>query len=216
MIPKLIHYCWFGKGEIPELNKKCIESWAKLQGFKFILWDESNSPMDEPIIKSLYKKKQWAFISDYVRLHALKEYGGVYLDTDIEIVRDLSPLLSYPSFIGLESEGKYNNAVMGATKGHKFVLDCMDYMKKNFEEGEILYSPEVVTSVLGFSESSEKVKLLPCEYFYPYNPYRADSLKQLMYNDIGENTYAIHHWSDSWKASMSIFDYIKRIYKKIK
>ncbi|MFQ2418867.1 glycosyltransferase [Aeromonas caviae] len=216
MIPKIVHYCWFGKGGVPPLNKKCIETWSKLEGFDFMLWDESNSPMDDPLIKALYKKKQWAFISDYVRLYALNKYGGVYLDTDIEIVKDLTPLLMFSAFIGLESEDKYNNAVMGAIQGHQFLVECMDFMRRNFESGKVLYSPEVVTSVLKFSHKINDVTLLSQEYFYPYNPYRNDSLSQLMFHDITQNTYAIHHWSNSWKSSMSILDYIKRVYKKLK
>ncbi|ENM5895783.1 hypothetical protein NTH50_003984 [Vibrio mimicus] len=216
MIPKIIHYCWFGKGDMPEINKRCLDSWSRLDGYNLILWDESNAPMDDTLIKDLYKKKQWAFISDYVRLYALSQFGGVYLDTDIEIVKDLSPLLKYNAFLGMESEGKYNNAVMGAEQGHPFVIECMDFMKSKFNNGEILYSPEVVTTVLEMSSNSHLVKLFPYEFFYPYNPFREGSLSQLMLSDIKEDTYAIHHWSNSWKSNMTFFDYLKRAIKKIR
>ncbi len=208
MIPKVINYCWFGKGELPELNRRCIESWSKLEGYEIIKWDESNSPMHHPLVEMLYSKKQWAFVSDYVRLYALFNNGGVYFDTDIEVVKDFSDLLVEKCFVAEESEGKLNNAVMGAEVGHEFVKDCMDYMEVVFKKGDVLYSPEVVTNVNNNKEYDMKV--FSSSYFYPYNPYRKGSLSQLMFSDIKKETYAIHHWSNSWKSSMSFLDYAKR------
>lgn len=214
MIPKTIHYCWFGKGEMPALNKRCIESWGRLKDYNVVRWDESNSPLHIKLLKQLQDKKQWAFMSDYVRLYALFNYGGLYLDTDIEIVKNFDELLLNQCFIGEESPGKYNNAVMGAQKKHVFVLECMDYMEKSFLNGNILYSPEVVTSVA--SSTTSDVKIYPSKFFYPYNPYREDSLSQLMYDDITDETFAIHHWSNSWKNSMTFIDYINRLLFKLK
>lgn len=214
MIPKILHYCWFGKGEMPGLNKKCLETWGLLEGYEVMRWDESNSPLDLELLNLLQKKNQWAFMSDYVRLYVLYQYGGIYLDTDIEIVKDFESLLSSRCFIGEEAPGKYNNAVMGAEKNHIFVEKCMKYMEDAFLKGHILYSPEVVTTVANANRND--VEIFPSSFFYPYNPYRKGSLSQLMFRDIKSETYAIHHWSNSWKNSMGIIDYVKRLFYKLK
>ena len=97
MIPKIIHYCWFGGKELPNLAEKCIASWKKqLPDYKIICWSEENFDIDNsvPYLKEAYSKKKFAFVSDYVRLYALYNYGGIYLDTDVEVIRDFSPLLN--------------------------------------------------------------------------------------------------------------------------
>lgn len=216
MIQKKIHYCWFGKSVMPSLNIRCVESWAVLNGYEFVLWDESNIPNNIPILDKLKNKKQWAFMSDYIRLYALYHYGGIYLDTDIEVVKDFSPLLYDNCFFGEESPGKFNNAVIGATPHSPFIKKCLEYMEHNFMSGKILYSPEVVTNVYNSYAYKSDLKVYPSEFFYPYNPFRNDSLSQLMYQDVSKNTYAIHHWSNSWKKSLTIIDLFKRFVFKVK
>ena len=91
-IPKIIHYCWFGKKEKPEIVKKCINSWTdKLKEYEIIEWNEDNFEMNSNrFITEAYRLGKYAFVSDYVRLYALYEYGGIYLDTDVEIYKEFS------------------------------------------------------------------------------------------------------------------------------
>jgi len=198
MISKIIHYCWFGQGEMSPLHLACIESWKKyLPEYEVIKWDESNCPKNE-FIEYHLKENNWAFVSDYVRLHALYEIGGIYLDTDIEVLKSFDNLLENNAFVAYEEDGRINNAVSGSIKGNIFFEDCMDYMIRRFDE-KLSYdiSPVVTTSV--FESKSYDVKVFESQFFYPYNPYdESKDIKILMYCMVTEDTYAIHHWAKSW------------------
>ena len=123
MIPKIIHYCWFGGKALSEDAKRYIESWHKFcPDYLIIEWNETNfNVSDVPYVKEAYDKKKWAFVSDYVRLYALKNYGGIYLDTDVEVIKSLNPLLKNRAFIGAESKYSVCTAVIGAEKNAKFI-----------------------------------------------------------------------------------------------
>ena len=110
---KYIHYCWFGGKPLPKLANKCIESWKKfLPDFEIIRWDESNVDLNEcPFIKEAYDNKAWAFVADYARTRALKEMGGIYFDTDMEVTKKIDNLLKKGSFLGVEDTGFVNSAV---------------------------------------------------------------------------------------------------------
>ena len=114
MIPKIIHYCWFGGKEMPELMQKCIASWKQhLPDYELHLWNEQNFDLDRfPYAREAYDNKKYAFVSDVARLWALKEYGGIYLDTDVEVLRPLDDFLHLPAFMGYE-DGKLLNPAMG-------------------------------------------------------------------------------------------------------
>ncbi|HBD1491706.1 TPA: glycosyltransferase family 32 protein, partial [Escherichia coli] len=122
MIPKIIHYCWFGGGDKPALVKKCMGTWEKvLPGWDIIEWNEDNSPLSVPYVKNALEDKRYAFAADYVRFYALKTMGGVYLDTDVELIKDISPLLNNKFFTAKESEELINAAIMGSEKDGRFV-----------------------------------------------------------------------------------------------
>ena len=94
MIPKIIHYCWFGNTPIPLTAHKCLESWKKyLPEYEIILWNEENSPMKIPFVRDAYKAKKYAFVADYVRIWAVYTYGGIYMDTDMLVIRPMGELL---------------------------------------------------------------------------------------------------------------------------
>lgn len=130
MIPKIIHYCWFGRGEKPKLFYKCYNSWKKLcPDFKIIEWNEDNFDINSaPIfVKEAYENRRYAFVSDYARLKIVYENGGIYLDTDVELIKPLESFLNYNAFFGMQYEGPVVNTGcgFGGIKGEKILLDLM-------------------------------------------------------------------------------------------
>lgn len=203
-IPKIIHYCWYGNKEYPEIVKKCIESWTqKLPGWKIMLWNEDNSPINQnhPYLLKAIKNKQYAFAADYMRCYILHEYGGVYFDTDVEVVRDFEPLLQLSGFLAPENcaGDLYNVAVFGMKKNHVFCQDMMNYYNHLSDFEPI---PDVVSKLL--KKEDYDISILNRITFYPYNPFDHDQkIKQLFACDIVDETYAIHHWVGSWKPTFS-------------
>ncbi|MDR1464251.1 MAG: hypothetical protein LBJ11_02970 [Oscillospiraceae bacterium] len=119
MIPKIVHYCWYG-GQQPHLIRKCIRSWKKqLPDWEFREWNESNTDLHGCVwAEQAMGRKRWAFVSDYVRCQALWEFGGVYLDTDVELLRPLDSFLDCPFFAGFENDQTIGSAVLGSETGH--------------------------------------------------------------------------------------------------
>lgn len=112
-IPKIIHYCWFGRNTMPELAKKCMKSWKKVcPDYEIKCWTEDNFDINIcPYVKEAYEKKQWAFVSDYARLWIVYQYGGIYLDTDVELVKNIDALLVYDAFFGFENKERVNTGL---------------------------------------------------------------------------------------------------------
>jgi mannosyltransferase OCH1-like enzyme len=206
MIPKTIHYCWFGKAPKSELNKRCIDSWRRVMpDYQIKEWNETNTPLDNLYSQGAYANKLWSKLSNLVRLQTLYNEGGIYLDTDVEVLKNFSPLLHHKCFLGFQMEEEQvdwvNNAILGAQPGHHFLRRCMNMTLNRFEdEGEFCRSPMVTTTVLkelglgtyGLQELSE-VMVYPAEYFYPYpwfGKFARDCIK--------ENTYCVHYWEGTW------------------
>ncbi|EPV3841447.1 glycosyltransferase [Morganella morganii] len=217
MIPKKIHYCWFGKKEKPALVKKCLENWTHyFPGWEIIEWNEDNSPLHIPYVKNALNKKRYAFAADYVRFYALYTHGGIYLDTDMEIIKDLTPLLENDFFIGKESNEFINAAVVASKKNGRIANVILDAL--NREDAIIFQSiPKIITTVInneiGIENLLSSEKIYDFTYFYPYNPYDKDrnDVDILFYSDIKPETYAIHHWQKSWK-----FSFYERVIHKIR
>ena len=129
MIPKIIHYCWFGRNSKPHSVLKCIKSWEKyLPDYKIIEWNEDNFPIEDNIYcKQAYECKKWAFATDYARLWIIYNYGGIYLDTDVEVVKSWDPLLKHDCFIGRQPGYQVNTGSgFGAVKGHPLIKIMLD------------------------------------------------------------------------------------------
>jgi len=126
-IPKIIHYCWFGKGELPLELKECVNTWKKnLKDYKFICWSEENCTFEEnEFVKTAYKEKKWAFVSDFYRVKALAEIGGIYLDTDVIVYRDFAPLLKENTFLSFNYDCTIGTAVIGAEPNNPFILGIL-------------------------------------------------------------------------------------------
>lgn len=143
-IPKIIHYCWFGGGAISPENRKCMESWKKYcPDYKIMAWNEQNFDISQNrYAQQAYEAKKYAFVSDYVRLAVLYEYGGIYLDTDVELVRPLDELLELPGFMGFQTNNEIATGLgFGARKGNSVVqallrdYDALDFLKGGRQRG---------------------------------------------------------------------------------
>jgi len=216
MIPKVIHYCWFGGNPMPPLAQACLETWeAHLDGYAFKRWDETNAPQND-FVRYHLEKCHWAFVSDYVRLHALYQEGGIYMDTDFEVLRPFDDLLERSGFIAYESGQVFTNGIAGSEKGHPFFKACMEYMAARHRE-KLPYqtTPQVTMAV--YAGGDYTVDILPSDYFYPYNPYDGrKAVKTLMARMITPQTYAIHHWARSWHDSeLKNVRPLCRLWKKI-
>lgn len=211
MIEKKIHYVWFG-GDKPEKVLKCIESWKNiLPEYEIIEWNEKKFDIEKEMqenkfFRECYKRKLWAFVSDYVRVKVLYEYGGVYLDTDMEIIKNITPLLNTKLFLGYENDYTMSFGIVGTVAKN-------DIFKKfiKFYEEEIWHSPlhivtgiftKILTEKYGdiSNISKEEVIVYPREYFYPYN-----HDEEFTEECITTNTYAIHWWDKSWGKNPKVY-----------
>lgn len=206
MIPNLIHYCWFGGKRKSPLNVKCLDSWRKmLPRYRLKEWNETNAPFHVDYVKAARARGLWSKLSNYVRLHALYEEGGIYLDTDVEVLKDFSPLLGDECFVGFQQEEEnidwVNNAVLGARARHPFLKSCLSLTEEVFKaSGEFQRSPTVTTRVLkewGLRhyglQQIKGVALYPAEYFYPF-PWNGKFTPDC----VTESTYCIHYWEGTW------------------
>ena len=128
-IPRIIHYCWFGGNEKPVKIKKCIASWNKyLKGYQFMEWNETTFDVGcNNYVQQAYLSQKYAFVSDYVRLHALYCYGGIYMDTDVEVLKPLDRFILHDSFWGFEDEKHIATSIMGAVKENAIVKEFLGY-----------------------------------------------------------------------------------------
>lgn len=228
MIPKIIHYCWYGSKPLPDLAQRCIASWKKfMPDCELILWNENNSPMDHPYMQKAYEEKKWANLSNYTRLYALKQMGGWYFDTDVELIK--TPNLSKfkeSCFLGLESRPNetpflVNNAVIAAEKNHHFIVQCFDSINERFDGSELanLSSPILTTDELkkiGFNgkpAAIESIRILSYDFFYPSSVF--DTYTP---NMATKNTICVHYndgsWIPVWEISnKEILELIKKFNK---
>jgi mannosyltransferase OCH1-like enzyme len=227
MIPKKIHYCWFGGNPLPLLAQKCIESWKKyLPDYEIIEWNEANYDVHKiPYISQAYKAKKYAFVSDYARVDILNEHGGVYFDTDVEVLKDLSLILAKGPFLGIEAAGAIANGLgMAAEQGDAILKEILDsYSQEAFLNPDGTYNLKTVVVRVsdifrqyGFTDNESQIQevanytIYPPEYFCPKNV-------QTGILTITENTYTIHHydasWLEDWQKQVQIDKY--KIYKKL-
>ncbi len=206
-IPKVIHYCWFGRGEMPELVLKCIESWKKfLTDYDIKIWNEDNFDINENLyVKEAYTAKKYAFVTDYVRLYALYHEGGIYLDTDVEVLKSLDDFLHHEAFSGFQTPNEIPTGLMAAKPNNKWVEEnLLAYTDKRFKrtDGSFDMSANVamitnISKEMGFKaggnfhEFGDGVAMYPIEYFCAKD-YRTGKL------EVTNNTYAIHHFAGSW------------------
>ncbi|MBO1512360.1 glycosyltransferase family 32 protein [Metabacillus bambusae] len=206
-IPKSVHYCWFGGKEKPQIVQKCIKSWEKiLYDYEFIEWNEKNFDISSnTYIREAYQAGKFAFVSDYVRVYALYHFGGIYLDTDVEVFKPFDDLLHHESFWGFEQENYIATSTIGANKGNPIIeIFLNSYVDKPFikDDGSFddLTNVAIVTKILqelGLKTNGEYQELKDNGTFYPqtyFSPYDYINCRKF----ITENTYAMHHFYKSW------------------
>ena len=208
MIPKIIHYCWFGKNEKSASMLKCIESWKKFcPDYEIIEWNEDNFDIDcIPFVREAYSAKKWAFVADYARLKIIYENGGIYLDTDVELIKSLDPLLTLCGYAGFQRDGYIATGLgFGAEKGNQLICEVMaDYHDRHVPANDKDYSeiacPILNTAVLeryGLIPNGQKQTVMGIT-FYPYD-YFSPKDSQTYVTEITQNTYSIHHYDATWK-----------------
>ena len=207
MIPKKIHYCWFGGNPLPELSQKCIASWKKFcPDYEIIEWNETNYDIKKnKYMNQAYENKRWGFVPDYARLDIIYTYGGIYLDTDVELIKSIDELLLLKAFAGVEQNSEYVALGLGfgAEKGHPTIKTLRDYYDTLLfvESDELNLTPapkinSIVLQSMGYRFSKQPMDIcgmtiFPSEYLCPIN-YDTNELT------ITENTYSIHHYTASW------------------
>lgn len=228
MIPHIIHLCWFGRGKYPQMVQMCVDSWKRiLPDYEIMLWNEDTFDVNmNEYTSTAYKQKKWAFISDYARLYALEKFGGVYMDTDLEVIRDFSDLLIGRDFVSSTLEGGLITAgFIAAKKEHPFIT----MLRKKYDDGfftqtdgsisfvmnPLLFS-RVAMEMYGFRvntygfDGGNEFTVYSLDYFMPYRKtlFSRDPLNHKNYF-ITEHTYAIHHDMGSW-GDENIINWWKR------
>lgn len=208
MIPKIIHYCWFGGKQLPREVKKCIKSWKKYcPEYKIVEWNESNTDFKGcKFATDAYNNKEWAFVSDYVRLKVVYDNGGIYLDTDVELLRNIDFLLEEKCFLATDQHGKRiaTGLGFGAEKNNPVIKEMLEvYYYTSFDVNKKMeiQCPILNTNVVkkyGFEFSTDIRKysdatVYPPKYFDPLGTGNSQDL-------LGEDTVSIHHYSASWTS----------------
>lgn len=214
-IPKIIHWCWVGPDRPSRLVNNCIKSWRKyMPDYEIRIWDCDRFDINAvPFVKAAFNAKKWAFVADYIRLYALYNYGGIYLDSDVKVKKTFDEFLNYKVFLGSEPFNKEKTimgveaAIIGSEKGHPYFRDCLDYyenldvdfnnLKMKDWGSKIPMCPDIMSKVLtnyGFKYENksqvykDNIKFLDSTYF----GHGFWELKE-------KNYYAIHCYMGSWK-----------------
>lgn len=213
MIPKVIHYCWFGNGEMPDKDKKNIEGWRKLNpDYQIIRWDESNYDVTKNAYMSeCYSIPKWGFVPDYARTDIIYNYGGFYFDTDVELKKPLDSLLDEKCIMGFEKSDSVNHGHgFAAEKGNAIIKELLDFYDSiHFINADgslnMTASPVYITQLLikhglklnGKEQVIDGVHVYPTEYFCPKD-YLTGKIK------LTTNTISIHHFNLSWMNNEDI------------
>lgn len=224
-IPKIIHFCWFGETEYPQMVKMCINSWKeKLPDYQIKCWNVDNFDVNScQYVKEAFQEKKYAFVSDYVRLYALYNEGGIYLDTDVEVLKKFDDILDNMAFAGFERENHtIATCIFGSEKGNSLFKNFLDYYidRPFILEGnqyDLTPNTVVITSICkrhglnlnGDRQELDFITIYPQDFFSPYNR----ATEEL---NITKNTYSIHYFNGSWisDSKREIIEGRKQIVKK--
>lgn len=202
-IPKIIHYCWLSGDPYPELVLRCMQSWKEmLPDYEFMLWDGTRFDVHSvPWVEQACNAKKWAFASDYIRLYALYNYGGVYLDSDVEVIKSFDDLLDREYFFGrehtpdrIENQDSIEAATFGAKKCLPFLKSVMTfYETHDFCDKNGFLNTTTLPTVMARALRDNPLDVFPMDYFSPKNT-------RTLALEITKNTYSIHHFNGSWHS----------------
>lgn len=211
MIPKILHYIWFGSNPLTPLAEECLASWkTTMPNWTIMRWDESNFDIDAaPLyVRQAYEARKYAFVSDYVRLWALEQHGGVYVDTDVKVLKSYEPLLNDTAFIGLEESKAHlpGTCVMGCEAHCLWVRDMLalyDDISFVKEDGNL----DITTNVDRMGRFLQTKGFVPCreaQYIegYGLRIYTHDYFSPITSTRVmrkTKNTYSIHYFAESWR-----------------
>ncbi|MCD8011876.1 MAG: hypothetical protein LUG99_01610 [Lachnospiraceae bacterium] len=207
MIPKIVHYCWFGHNEKPALINKCIESWHKyLPDWEFKEWNEENYDVTKaPYMKAAYDNKKWAFVADYARFDILNQYGGVYFDTDVELLKPIpEDMLEHEAFTGFQSNNRVNPGLVYGSianqSGVKRMLEVYNNWKFEFDSSKkplnILDAFTEAFTPAGL-ELNGKYQIVDGVVIYPNEIFCCYDFETASF-DVKEETVSLHHFYASW------------------
>lgn len=232
MIPKTIHYCWFGRNPLPESALKCIASWRKyLPDYEIIEWNEDNFDVDSiPYTAQAYQAKKYAFVSDYARFKILYEHGGLYFDTDVEVIRPMDDIIACGPFMGFEinpCENRPNGAInpglgIGAEKGMPIYREILQYyVNLSFINTEGTYNTvDAVVNIttrkltragiknVGGVQKVAGITIYPADYFNPFD----DATGRL---NKSTHTHTIHWYSKTWMEVNSMRQFVSRLIHRL-
>lgn len=207
MIPKIIHYCWFGRGEMPKLVQRCVKSWKKYcPDWEIVLWNEDSFDVNSTLwTKQAYEAKKYAFVADYVRLKAMYEMGGVYLDSDVELLGPIDEFLKHEAFSGFENPRSVPTGIMASEAGQRVIGRWLDWYtdRPYLIDGKPDMNPNV--SFMTEDLKSRGLKLdntyqvvdgfamYPQTYFCPLH---TDTVKHCR----SDQTVAVHYFTSSWRS----------------
>lgn len=210
MIPKIIHFCWFGDAAMPELATKCINSWKKhLPDYSIMEWNENNFDIDSNLyVKQAYKSKKYAFVTDYVRLHALYHEGGIYMDTDVEVLGNLDEFLVHKAFSGFEEVNYVPTGIMAAERESLWIRELLGYYDNkpfilNNGSLDMTTNTKSITEYMvtkglklndQYQDIDDLVVMYPHDYFCPKD--HATGIIHLTSRSV-----CIHHFAMSWVDS---------------
>jgi len=205
MIPKIIHYCWFGRDQMTKMALKCIESWKKyLPDYQLNLWNEDNFDLNiNDYVNEAYHARKYAFVTDYVRLFVLYNEGGIYMDTDVEVLKSLDGFLSLPAFSGFEGNKFVPTGIMASEKYGPWVKEQLDYYSGrhfNLPDGtfDLTTNTQIISGIMesnGFDLKNSYQIYKNCIHIFP-----KDYFSPMQYGKIilTDNSYCIHHFAGSW------------------
>lgn len=225
MIPKVIHYCWFGRNPLPESAQKCIASWHKFfPNYEIREWNEDNFDVNSiPYTREAYEAKKYAFVSDYARFWILYKFGGIYFDTDVEVIKSIDDIIDRGPFMGIELMGtdgmpQVNPGLgLGAESGNSIYCKVLEYYKAQrfLNKDGSLNQTTVVTRVTGLlakegllafdgMQHVGNISIYPKDYFNPL-----DDLTGRLF--LTENTRSIHWYKNSWGDNTSLRRWMSRM-----
>lgn len=215
MIPKIIHYCWLSDDKIPESLLECMQSWRRsLPDYEWMLWNFERFPKGKSKwVDQAFENKKYAFAADYIRLYALYNYGGLYLDMDVEVLKSFNPFLNLQTMLCFENSGdrRLEVAAFGAEKASPWIKTCLNYYEnRDFVNSDGSFNTKVLPVVIrdclsenGFvvkpvaspelitHNSDNEISVLPYDYFSPKS-YATGKIEKT------DNTYSIHHFAGTW------------------